>query len=153
MGGVAPKIGVYGRSYGGYSSLMAMTFFAGAYDVGVAEVGISNLLSFLQNTSPYRRILRTSEYGDPVKDHDALLTLSPITYVDRTKAPLLLMQGVNDPRVPVGEALQIHAALETRGVPGGLILFADEGHGNSKRSNQVLSIGHTIEFFERYLKN
>ena len=153
VGGVAPKVGVYGRSYGGYSSLMAMTFFAGAFDVGVAEVGISNLLSFLQNTSPYRRILRTSEYGDPIKDHDALLALSPITYVDRTKAPLLLMQGVNDPRVPVGEALQIHAALEKRGVPGGLILFADEGHGNSKRSNQVLSIGHTIEFFEKYLKN
>ncbi|MEO8706379.1 MAG: prolyl oligopeptidase family serine peptidase [Kofleriaceae bacterium] len=65
--GKAPKIGVTGGSYGGYSTLMAMTYFAGAYDAGVSNVGISNLMTFLVNTAPYRRILRTSEYGDPVR--------------------------------------------------------------------------------------
>jgi dipeptidyl aminopeptidase/acylaminoacyl peptidase len=150
--GKEPKIGVMGGSYGGYSTLMAMSYFAGAYDVAVAEVGISNLVTFLMNTAPYRRILRISEYGDPEKDRDALVKLSPVTYVDRVKAPLLLIQGVNDPRVPVGEAVQIHAALEARGVEGGLILFPDEGHGTSKRANQVLSLGHTLAFFEKYLK-
>jgi dipeptidyl aminopeptidase/acylaminoacyl peptidase len=149
--GKAPKIGVSGGSYGGYSTLMAMTYFAGAYDAGVQEVGISNLLTFLNNTAPYRRILRISEYGDPAKDREALIQLSPITHVKKIKAPLLSIQGVNDPRVPVGEALQIYKELEARKLPGGLILFPDEGHGTSKRGNQVLAIGHTIAFFEKHL--
>jgi dipeptidyl aminopeptidase/acylaminoacyl peptidase len=150
--GKAPKIGVMGGSYGGYAVLMAMTYFAGAYDAGVQEVGISNLTTFLMNTAPYRRILRTSEYGDPVKDKEALVQLSPITYVKKLKAPLLSIQGVNDPRVPVGEALQIYKEAEARRIPGGLILFADEGHGTAKRGNQVLAIGHTIAFFDKHLR-
>jgi dipeptidyl aminopeptidase/acylaminoacyl peptidase len=149
--GKAPKIGVVGGSYGGYSTLMAMTYFAGAYDAGVQEVGISNLMTFLMNTAPYRRILRISEYGDPVKDKDALIQLSPITHIKKIKAPLLSIQGVNDPRVPVGEALQIYKELEARKIPGGLILFPDEGHGTSKRGNQVLALGHSIAFLEKHL--
>jgi len=150
-GGKAPKIGVTGGSYGGYATLMAMTYFAGAYDAGVQIVGISNLVSFLNNTAPYRRILRTSEYGDPVKDKDALVKLSPITHVGKLKAPLMSIQGLNDPRVPVGEAVQIYKELERRKIPGGLILFPDEGHGSAKRGNQVLTAGHTIAFFEKHL--
>ncbi|HVO32228.1 MAG TPA: prolyl oligopeptidase family serine peptidase, partial [bacterium] len=149
--GKAPKIGVLGGSYGGYSSLMAMTRFAGAYDAGVEIVGISNLITFLENTAPYRRILRISEYGDPEKDHDALVQLSPITHVGKVKAPMLLIQGVNDPRVPVNEAVQFYRALEKRGIDRQLILFPDEGHGASKRANQVLSIGHTLAFFRTHL--
>ena len=150
--GVAPKIGVTGGSYGGYATLMAMTYFAGAYDAGVQQVGISDLRSFLRNTAPYRRILRISEYGDPDKDAAALATLSPITHVDKLRAPLLSIQGVNDPRVPVGEAIQIYRALVRRNIPGGLILFADEGHGATKRENRALAFGHTIAFFEKYLR-
>ncbi|MEO8845820.1 MAG: prolyl oligopeptidase family serine peptidase [Kofleriaceae bacterium] len=146
------KIGVSGGSYGGYSVLMAMTLFAGAYDAGVEQVGMSNLTTFLRNTAPYRRPLRISEYGDPVKDKAALEKLSPITYVDRIKAPLLIFGGVNDPRVPVGEPLQIHGAMEQRRIEGDLILFPDEGHGSSKRANIVLTIGHEIAFFEQHLK-
>jgi len=152
VGGVAPKIGVTGGSYGGYSTLMAMTYFAGAYDAGVSNVGISNLTTFLANTAPYRRILRATEYGDPDHDADALVQLSPLTYIDKLAAPLLVIQGLNDPRVPVGEALQIYRAAEARGVDRGLIVFADEGHGAIKRQNQVLTIGHTIAFFTKYLK-
>ena len=111
VGGAAPRVGIYGGSYGGYSALVGMTMFAGAYDAGVSIVGIANLVTFLENTAPYRRILRITEYGDPVKDREALVKLSPITYVDRVKAPLLVQQGASDPRVPVGEAVQIHDAL------------------------------------------
>jgi len=150
--GKAPKVGVTGGSYGGYSTLMAMTYFAGAYDAGVATYSISNLSTFLLNTAPYRRILRISEYGDPVKDKHALAQLSPITHVAKLEAPLLLIQGVNDPRTPVGEAVQIYKEMEGRKIPGRLILFPDEGHGAAKRSNIVLQIGHTIAFFETYLK-
>ncbi|NJM27289.1 MAG: S9 family peptidase [Pseudanabaena sp. RU_4_16] len=147
-----PKIGVMGWSYGGYSALMGMTKFAGSYDAGVSLVGMSNLLSFLQNTAPARRQLRITEYGDPQRDRDALIALSPITYIDRLQAPLLIIQGANDPRVPVGEAVQIQNALEKRQIPSRLIVFADEGHGSAKRSNQVLEIGHTIDFFRQHLQ-
>ncbi len=150
--GKAPRVGVLGGSYGGYSALMGMTRFAGAYDAGVSVVGISNLLTFLQNTAPYRRILRISEYGDPEHDRQALLDLSPVTYVDQVKAPLLLLQGVTDPRVPVGETLQIHDALAARKVPVELVLFADEGHGAQKRENRVQMFGQALLFLKKHLQ-
>ncbi len=150
-GGKEPKVGVMGWSYGGYSTLMAMTKFAGSYEAGVALVGMSNLVSFLNNTAPYRRILRISEYGDPVKDKDALMKLSAVTYVDKVKSPLMIIQGANDPRVPVGEALQIHETLTKKKIQSQLIVFADEGHGSAKKENQVLEIGHTIEFMKKNL--
>jgi dipeptidyl aminopeptidase/acylaminoacyl peptidase len=149
--GESPKVGVMGWSYGGYSTLLAMSRFAGAYEAGVALVGMSNLVSFLNNTAPYRRLLRISEYGDPEKDKEALLKLSAVTYVDKVKSPLMIIQGANDPRVPVGEALQIHKTLTKKGVKSELIIFADEGHGSSKKENQVLEIGHTILFFKKHL--
>jgi len=149
--GKVPRVGVTGGSYGGYSTLVAMTMFAGTYDAGAAVVGISNLETFLRNTAPYRRILRISEYGDPEKDAEMLRKLSPVNYLDRVKAPLLVIQGVNDPRVPAGEAIQVHDLLEKRGVASPLILFPDEGHGASKRANLVLMIGHVIRFLEVHL--
>ena len=145
------SVGIFGGSYGGYSVLMGMTMFAGAYDAGVDVVGISDLRTFLRNTAPYRRILRISEYGDPDRDADALAKLSPMTYVDRTRAPLLIMQGASDPRVPAGEAIQIHDALERRGVACSLMIFPDEGHGAQKRENRVLMLGGAIAFFEKHL--
>ena len=149
--GRAPRIGITGASYGGYSTLVGMTMFAGAYDAGVSIVGMSNLTTFLSNTAAYRRSLRVPEYGDPDRDGDALRRLSPITYIDRVSAPLLIIQGANDPRVPVSEALQMQAALDRRGATSNLILFGDEGHGSQKRDNRVQEVGHTLEFFQRHL--
>jgi len=149
--GKEPKVGVYGGSYGGYSVLMAMTMFAGDYDAGVDVVGISDLRTFLRNTAPYRRALRISEYGDPDADADALAKLSPMTYIDRVKAPLLIMQGASDPRVPAGESIQIHDSLEKKGVACELTIFSDEGHGPQKRENRVYLIAKSIEFFKKYL--
>jgi len=151
-GGAVPKVGITGGSYGGYSTLIGMTMFAGAYDAGVEFVGISNLVTFLENTAPYRRALRQSEYGDPVKDRDALIKLSPITYIDRVKAPLLMIQGASDPRVPVGEALQFHQALTQRNLPVELVIFGDEGHGAQKRENVVFQIGYALRFFQKHLQ-
>src|SRR5258708_14546085 len=107
---------------------MGMTMLGGAYDGGVDVVGISDLRTFLRNTAPYRRILRISEYGDPDRDADALAKLSPMTYVDRVKAPLLIIQGASDPRVPAGEAIPIHDALERKCVPCPPMIFPDAGH-------------------------
>ncbi len=150
--GVVPKVGVFGGSYGGYSTLIAMTMFAGAYDAGASAVGMANLLTFLQNTAPYRRQLRITEYGDPEKDRIALLKLSPITYIDRLKAPLLISQGASDPRVPVGEAVQMYEAAKAKGASVELMIFADEGHGTAKRENQALEWGHILRFFQQHLQ-
>lgn len=152
VGGKAPKVGVLGGSYGGYSVLMAMTKFAGAYDAAVSNVGISSLVTFLRNTAPYRRILRASEYGDLERDLDALEKLSATSYIDRLKDPLLIIQGANDPRVPVGEALQMYDAAKRRGVPTGLVIFADEGHGAQSRGNVVQQRGQALLWMQRYLQ-
>ena len=150
--GRTPKVGVMGGSYGGYSTLIAMTKLAGAYDAGVSIVGISNLLTFLNNTAPYRRILRTTEYGDPEKDKAALVELSATTHIAKLRAPLQIQAGATDPRVPVGEAVQMYEAAKKTGVPTELVIFADEGHGAGKRENQVLMIGHALAWMDKYLK-
>jgi protease II len=149
--GKPPRIGITGGSYGGYSTLVGMTMFAGTYDAGASVVGMSNLVTMLHNTAPYRRALRASEYGDPEKDSETLLKLSPITYIDRVKAPLLIIQGLNDPRVPAGEAVQIQEALEKKGTASKLILVPEEGHGSSRRSGQVIMTGNVLRFFEENL--
>lgn len=152
VNGKAPKVGVMGGSYGGYSTLYAMTRFAGAYDAGVAAVGMSNLITFLNNTAPYRRHLRISEYGDPVKDREALIELSPITHINKVKGPLLIIQGLNDPRVPAGEAVQMQEIMKSKGLESELMIYADEGHGAGKRDNRAGQLAHTISFFQKHLK-
>ena len=149
--GKAPRLAITGGSYGGYSALIGMTMFAGTYDVGVSIVGISNLQTFLQNTAPYRRALRASEYGDPERDAAMLQKLSPTSYLDRVKGPLLMIQGVDDPRVPAGESIQMQEALAARGIPSKLILITGEGHGAARRSGQVTMIGHMLQFLEAHL--
>jgi dipeptidyl aminopeptidase/acylaminoacyl peptidase len=150
-GSQTAKVAITGGSYGGYATLVGMTMFAGTYDAGASIVGFSSLTTFLKNTAPYRRLLRITEYGDPEKDAEALRKLSPITYVDRVKAPLLLIQGLDDPRVPAGEAVQIQEALAARGIPSSLILIEGEGHGAARRSGQVIMAGHTLRFLEEQL--
>lgn len=150
--GKAPKIGIMGGSYGGYSTLMGMTMFAGSYDAGAEIVGISNLITFLQNTAPYRRILRISEYGDPDKDREALTQLSATTHVEKVKGPMLLIQGATDPRVPVGEAVQMYEVMQAKKLPSKLVIFANEGHGVQRRENQVLMFGYVLGFFQEHLQ-
>ncbi|PIK16255.1 prolyl oligopeptidase family serine peptidase [Halobacteriovorax sp. JY17] len=150
--GVVPKVGITGGSYGGYSTLYGMTVFADHFDAGVARVGMSSLVTFLENTAEYRRYLRETEYGNLKSDREVLEKLSPINYLNKVKSPLLIIQGANDPRVPAGEAIQFQRALEKNGVKSSLILFPDEGHGVKKRANRTLSTGHTLNFFIQWLK-
>jgi dipeptidyl aminopeptidase/acylaminoacyl peptidase len=109
-------------------------------------------VTFLENTGPFRKHLRTTEYGDPEKDLDALIKLSPVTYLDKIEDPLLIVHGATDPRVPAGEAIQIYNAMKKKGLDGELILFPDEGHGVRKRKNSALYMGHTLNFFKKHLK-
>jgi dipeptidyl aminopeptidase/acylaminoacyl peptidase len=146
------KIAVTGYSYGGLSALLGMSMFSGAYDVGVSVVGITNFHTFLNNTAPYRRALRISEYGDPQKDKDLLTQLSPTSYIEKIRGPLLMIQGVNDPRVPVGEALQYYNAFQSKNMPTSLVLLPGEGHETVKNEGQIMEWGHIIQFLKTHLK-
>ena len=102
------KIGVMGQSYGGYMVLAALAFFPDRNWAAAVDVyGIANFITFFEHTDAWRRPLRAVEYGDPVKDRDFLISISPITKLDAIKAPLMVIHGANDPRVPIVETEQI----------------------------------------------
>lgn len=151
VGDKVRKIGIMGGSYGGYSTLVGSSMFADSYDAGVAIVGMSSLITFIENTAPYRRALRMNEYGDPVKDREAMLKLSPVSYIDKVTKPLLIMHGATDPRVPVGEALQFYKKVQSQNDKDQLVIFPDEGHGVAKRPNVVLLHSYAIDFFKKNL--
>jgi dipeptidyl aminopeptidase/acylaminoacyl peptidase len=114
-------------------------------------VGISNLVTFLENTSDYRRAHRELEYGSLARDRDFLIEASPLTHVDAIRAPLFVIHGRNDPRVPVGEAEQLAASLERRGVRCDLRIYDDEGHGLRRLANQLDAYPRAIEFLDSVL--
>jgi dienelactone hydrolase len=136
----AGRVAVYGQSYGGYMSLAVMTHYSDRLVGGVERYGISNWISFLQNTEAYRRDNRRAEYGD---ERDPTMRavferISPLNNVARITRPMLVMQGANDPRVPQSESDQIVRELRANGVDTSYVLFADEGHGFQKKANNDL---------------
>jgi dipeptidyl aminopeptidase/acylaminoacyl peptidase len=146
------RVAVMGGSYGGYMTLAALAFSPDLWAAGIATVGISSLLTFLENTSPYRRRFREVEYGFLDTDRDFLIAASPITRVNDMRAPLMLIHGANDPRVPVGEARQLHALLQARGVTSDLLVYDDEGHGLAKRANRLDAYPRMFDFLRRHLE-
>jgi len=131
------RVVVYGQSYGGYMSLAVMTRYSDRLAGGIERYGISNFVSFLQNTEAYRRDLRRAEYGDErdPKMLKAFETISPMNNVGRIGKPMLVMQGWNDPRVPKSESDQVVAKLREKGVETWYVQFKDEGHGFLKKAN------------------
>ncbi|MBU8933049.1 MAG: S9 family peptidase [candidate division Zixibacteria bacterium] len=144
-------IGIRGGSYGGYVVLGMITEYPDMFSAAVDVVGIANFKSFLENTKAYRRALRESEYG-PLSDPDFLREISPIHKAHLIKTPLLVVHGENDPRVPVGEARQIIAAIKASGGVVDSLIFPDEGHGTSKRVNTITEYRKQVEFFGKQLK-
>jgi dipeptidyl aminopeptidase/acylaminoacyl peptidase len=151
-GADSKRIAVMGGSYGGYMTLAAITLYPDLWAAAVDTVGIANYESFLKNTSGYRRKLREVEYGSLERDLDFLKSISPLYKVDRIKAPLMVIQGKNDPRVPYTEAEQIVAALKKRGAVVEYKLFDDEGHGVAKLSNRLIVYPLMADFLDRYMK-
>jgi dipeptidyl aminopeptidase/acylaminoacyl peptidase len=142
---------LWGGSYGGYMVLAGTTMQPDLWAGGVDIVGMSSLVTFLENTSEYRRAAREREYGSLQHDRDLLVTASPITYLDQLRAPLFVIHGANDPRVPLSEAEQIVAALADRGVRHELRVYDDEGHGLAKRANRKDAYPAAIEFLAEIL--
>jgi dipeptidyl aminopeptidase/acylaminoacyl peptidase len=131
------KIMLWGGSYGGFMVLAGLCFYPELWAGGVDIVGISNFITFLEKTAPYRRENREKEYGSLKDDRAFLQSISPINFVHKIKAPLLIIHGANDPRVPLGEAEQIYQELTNRGVASELLVYHDEGHGLSKLNNRI----------------
>jgi dipeptidyl aminopeptidase/acylaminoacyl peptidase len=146
------RIAVAGGSYGGYMTLAGLAFHPERFAAGVDIVGISSLVTFLENTSIWRRAFREREYGSLEHDRELLAALSPISRVDEIRVPLLIVHGANDPRVPLSEAEQLHAALAQRGIECELLVYEDEGHGLQKLQNRLDAYPRVAEFLERVLQ-
>ena len=142
---------VYGRSYGGYMVIAALAFQPELWAAGIECVGISSLVTFLENTSPYRRAAREREYGSLAHDRAVLVEASPMTHIDAIRAPLFIQHGRNDPRVPVSESEHIHAVLEQKGIPSELLIFEDEGHTVAKLPNRIETFARAVAFLDRVL--
>jgi len=145
------KLVVTGGSYGGYMVLACLTEQPELWAAGVCSVGIANFVTFLENTGVWRRPLRESEYGYLDTDREFLKEISPLTNADKIRAPLMVIHGANDPRVPVSEAEQIVDAVRNNGIPVEYLLYEDEGHGIRKLKNRLDAYPRQMDFLNRVL--
>ena len=149
------RIGILGGSYGGYMVLAALTLQPDAFKVGVDLFGISNWVRTLTSIPPWWAAFREAlfaELGDPATDSVRLHRISPLFNADKITAPLLVLQGANDPRVLKVESDEIVAAVKQKGVPVEYLVFDDEGHGFVKKANEISGYTKVLEFLDRYIK-
>lgn len=147
------RVAVFGGSYGGYMVLASAVHFSDRLKAAVDIVGISNFVTFLENTQDYRRDLRRVEYGDErVPEMRAHLEkISPLNNVQKIAIPMLIVQGENDPRVPVSESRQVVAALRNQGQTVWFMNALNEGHGYSKKENRDVYQQATVLFLQQHL--
>ncbi|MFD1447602.1 S9 family peptidase [Oceanobacillus profundus] len=146
------KIGIMGRSYGGFMVLAAITHYPELWAAAVDIVGISHFKTFLENTGPWRRRLREKEYGSLKEDVDFFEEIAPLNHTDKIIAPLLIFHGRNDTRVPVSEAEQLNRDLENQGKEVELIVFEDEGHQTENIKNQIEMNTKIVAFMKKHLQ-
>ena len=149
----ANRVLVTGGSYGGHMSLAVSYLYSDRLACSVDIVGPSNLVTFLETTADYRRDLRRVEYGDErdPKMRAFLEQTAPLTNADKIRKPLLVVQGKNDPRVPLGEAEQLVAAVKKNGTPVWYLMAKDEGHGFAKKQNANFQFYTTVLFMKECL--
>jgi dipeptidyl aminopeptidase/acylaminoacyl peptidase len=152
-GYVSPKkIGITGGSYGGFMTLMAVGKTPDVWAAGVSRYGIINWFEMMKHEDASLQAYQLSLIGDPVKDKAVYDADSPMTYIRQTKAPLLILQGENDIRVPRGQAAEVVATLKGVGATVDVHYYPEEGHGFAKRENQIDSLQRTVDWFDKYLK-
>jgi dipeptidyl aminopeptidase/acylaminoacyl peptidase len=147
------RVVVFGASYGGYMALASAVHYGDRLRAAVDRVGISNFVTFLENTQDYRQALRRTEYGDE-RDPQMrafLESISPLNNVDKINIPLLVVQGKNDPIVPMSESEQLVKALRLRGQTVWYMNALNEGHGYDRKENHDLYQQATILFLRKYL--
>ena len=145
------KILLLGGSYGGYMSLLLHGRHAEYFKAVVDIFGPSNLFSFVESVPEFWKPFMVQWVGDPVKDKDKYIEDSPITYLDGMTKPMLVIQGANDPRVVQKESDQIVAALKEKGREVEYIVLEDEGHGFSKKQNEIFVYSKMLEFLDRFI--
>jgi dipeptidyl aminopeptidase/acylaminoacyl peptidase len=145
------RVGISGRSYGGYLTLAALSRFPELFAVGVDVCGISDFATFYAATEPWIAAAATTKYGDPAADADLLRALSPIHQADRITAPLLVVHGAHDTNVPIVEAEQIVEALRERGASPGFLLFDDEGHEVHGVDNRAVFVREVVGWVSAHL--
>jgi dipeptidyl aminopeptidase/acylaminoacyl peptidase len=148
----AKKVGISGGSYGGYMTLMAIGKTPQVWAAGVDSYGIINWLTIAQHSDPFLQQYLRALLGDPQKDRAIYEAASPLTYLKQARAPLLVLQGDNDIRVPKEEAEQVVALLKGAGHTVDVRYYPQEGHGFSRRENQIDALERTVAWFDRYLK-
>jgi dipeptidyl aminopeptidase/acylaminoacyl peptidase len=147
----AARIGCMGRSYGGYLTLAALVQFPELFAVGIEICGMADLLAFFERTEPWIAAEAVSKYGHPQRDRELLRALSPLHRFDRLTAPLLVVHGAHDTNVPLHEAEQVVVALAARKLPGGFLLFPDEGHEILLQHNRTKYIRAVGDWLAEYL--
>jgi dipeptidyl aminopeptidase/acylaminoacyl peptidase len=149
----AGRVAVFGGSYGGYMVLASAVHYSDRLKAAVDIVGISSFVTFLENTQDYRRDLRRVEYGDErdpeMRAH--LEKISPLNNVEKISMPMFVVQGENDPRVPVTEATQMVAALRAKGNTVWYMNALNEGHGYRKKENRDIYQQATVLFLQQHL--
>lgn len=145
------RAALYGGSYGGFMVLAGLTFQPERWAAAIDIVGISSFVTFLENTSPWRRKFREREYGSLENDRDFLEEISPLTHIDKLQAPVFIIHGANDPRVPLSEAEQIAKVLEQKGIRHELAVYPDEGHGLAKLANRLDAYPRAADFLDEVL--
>jgi dipeptidyl aminopeptidase/acylaminoacyl peptidase len=146
------KIAIMGRSYGGFMVLAAVTHYPDLWAAGIDIVGISSFKSFLENTSVWRRKLREAEYGSLENDSEYFNEIDPLHHTDKITAPMIVLHGANDPRVPITEAEQIVEDLRQRNRPVEYIRFEDEGHFFVKLKNNIVAYTEVANFLDKWMK-
>jgi dipeptidyl aminopeptidase/acylaminoacyl peptidase len=145
------RIGIMGGSYGGYMTMAGLVDYPDMFAAGVDLFGVVNFKTFFKHTEAWMAAVSKIEYGDPATEGDMLDRLSPLTRIDRVKAPTLVLHGANDTNVPVIEAEQVVDSLKKRGIPVEYVLFPDEGHGFQKLPNRIKSNVALVKWFARWL--
>ncbi|MBB4826428.1 dipeptidyl aminopeptidase/acylaminoacyl peptidase [Sporosarcina luteola] len=148
------RIGIIGGSYGGFMTLAALAFQPGSFEVGVNIFGVSNWERTLKSIPPWWEAMRDLLYkkiGDPYEQTDYIRSISPLFHAEKINKPLMVLQGANDPRVLQAESDDIVEKVKENGVPVEYIIFEDEGHGFTKRDNQITGYRAIREFLDAYL--
>lgn len=148
------KIAIMGGSYGGYATLVGLTFTPDVFAAGVDIVGPSNIITLMQSIPPYWEPIKAQMYhriGNMDTEEEFLKSRSPLFFIDRIQKPLLIGQGANDPRVKQAESDQIVQAMRQAGKPVEYVLYPDEGHGFARPENRLHFYAIVEEFLAKYL--
>jgi len=147
------RVAVMGGSYGGYLVLASLVHFGKKIRAGIDMVGIVDFVTYLENTSPYRRDGRRGEYGDErdPKMRAFLSSIAPLAHVDKIQSPLFVVQGANDPVVPKSQSDRLVAALKNKGQEVWYLVALDEGHGLVKKKNRMFYWQTVVDFLDRHL--